>query len=65
MSATPQKSPLRLTTLFKEFFQSQQAAGVLLVLATLVSLVLANASFGEEYGAFNFERSVFYRIRIR
>lgn len=52
MSATPQKSPLRLTTLFKEFFQSQQAAGVLLVLATLVSLVLANASFGEEYIAF-------------
>lgn len=52
MSSNPQKSSLRLTTLFKEFFQSQQAAGVLLVLATLVSLVLANASFGELYIAF-------------
>jgi NhaA family Na+:H+ antiporter len=52
MSSQTQKSPLRLTTLFKEFFQSQQSAGILLVLATIISLLLANSSLGEGYMAF-------------
>ena len=43
---------MRLTTLFKEFFQSQQSAGILLVLATIISLLLANSSLGEGYMAF-------------
>lgn len=43
---------MRLTTLFKEFFQSQQSAGILLVLATIISLLLANSTLGEGYMAF-------------
>ena len=49
MSNSKNNNTFRLTTLFKEFFQSQQAAGVLLVSATLISLVLSNSSFGEAY----------------
>jgi len=52
MSAQAPKSRLRLTALFKEFFQSQQSAGILLVLATVVSLLLANSSAGPSYIAF-------------
>lgn len=46
------KSRLRLTALFKEFFQSQQSAGILLVLATVASLLIANSSAGPSYIAF-------------
>ena len=46
------KSRLRLTALFKEFFQSQQSAGILLVLATVASLLIANSSAGASYIAF-------------
>jgi NhaA family Na+:H+ antiporter len=42
----------RLTALFKEFFQSQQSAGILLVLATITSLLLANSSIAEQYTSF-------------
>lgn len=42
----------RLTALFKEFFQSQQSAGILLVLATITSLWLANSSIAEHYTSF-------------
>jgi len=42
----------RLTALFKEFFQSQQSAGILLVLATITSLWLANSSIAEQYTSF-------------
>ncbi len=48
----PLRKPFRLTTLFKEFFASQQSAGLLLVLCTILSLVLANGSIGESYRAF-------------
>ena len=52
MTTKSTKSPLRLTALFKEFFQSQQSAGILLVLATVVSLLIANSSGGPAYIAF-------------
>lgn len=42
----------RLTALFNEFFQSQQSAGILLVLATITSLLLANSSIAEQYTSF-------------
>ncbi len=42
----------RLTALFKEFFKSQQAAGILLVSATIISLIAANSPWGENYIAF-------------
>lgn len=42
----------RLTALFREFFQSQQSAGILLVVATITSILLANSSISEQYVAF-------------
>ncbi|MBK9109088.1 MAG: Na+/H+ antiporter NhaA [Saprospiraceae bacterium] len=38
-----------MSQLFKEFFQSEKTAGILLLLATSVSLILANSGFGEAY----------------
>ena len=50
----PQKpnNTFRLTALFREFFQSQQSAGILLVVATITSLLLANSGIAEEYTSF-------------
>lgn len=50
----PQKpnNTFRLTALFREFFQSQQSAGILLVVATVTSLLLANSSVSEQYVSF-------------
>lgn len=38
-----------MSQLFKEFFQSEKTAGILLLLATSFSLILANSVFGETY----------------
>jgi len=38
-----------LTRLFKEFFESEKAGGIILVFATAISLVLANSAMQEEY----------------
>ncbi len=46
------KRGIRLTNLFKEFFNSQQIGGILLILFTLFSITLANSSSGTEYIAF-------------
>lgn len=40
---------MRLTALFKDFFASEKASGVLLVLCTAVSLVLSNSAPGPAY----------------
>src|ERR1044071_316706 len=40
---------MRLTRLFSEFFHSEKASGLILVICTLVSLILANTAFGESY----------------
>lgn len=40
---------MRLTLLFKEFFESEKGGGILLILCTIVSLLLANSSFQESY----------------
>lgn len=40
---------MRLTRLFSEFFHSEKASGLILVICTLVSLILANTTFGESY----------------
>jgi NhaA family Na+:H+ antiporter len=47
-----QNNTFRLTALFREFFQSQQSAGILLVVATVTSLLLANSGIAEEYTSF-------------
>lgn len=42
----------RLSASFKEFFQSEKAGGLLIIAATLVSLLLANSPVGEDYQHF-------------
>jgi len=43
---------MRLTNLFKEFFESEKVGGLLLIFCTIVSLSLANSVFGESYHHF-------------
>jgi NhaA family Na+:H+ antiporter len=43
---------MKLTKLFKGFFDSEKIGGVLLLLCTIVSLVIANTAFGEDYTHF-------------
>ena len=43
---------MKLTYLFKEFFRSEKTGGLLLILVTLVSLLIANSSFGDGYIGF-------------
>ncbi len=48
---------LRLTTLFRDFFANNQAGGILLIVATIISLILANSNISEHY--INFWNSEF------
>lgn len=38
-----------LSKLYKEFFNSEKSGGIILVAVTIVSLILANSTFSEEY----------------
>lgn len=40
---------MKVTTLFKSFFESERAGGLVLLICTLLSLLLANSSFSETY----------------
>ncbi|WP_026712370.1 Na+/H+ antiporter NhaA [Flavobacterium daejeonense] len=40
---------MRVTTLFKEFFDSEKSSGIALIACTLASLFLTNSSFGDSY----------------
>lgn len=40
------------TKLFKEFFESEKAGGLILIACTIFSLILANSSFGVDYQGF-------------
>ena len=42
---------MKLTKLFYHFFISEKAGGLVLIICTLISLVLANSSAGEQYTA--------------
>ena len=42
----------RLTKLFVEFLESEQASGIILMLCTLTSIIIANSYFGKEYSDF-------------
>ena len=35
--------------MFKDFFESEKIAGVLLVICTIISLIISNTAFGEKY----------------
>lgn len=39
----------KFTNLFKAFFDSEKVAGLLLVLCTIISLIIANSSIGPDY----------------
>lgn len=43
---------MRLTKLFKEFFNSEKAGGLVLICCTILSLIIANSSFGTDYHHF-------------
>jgi NhaA family Na+:H+ antiporter len=43
---------MKITRLFTEFFESEKASGVLLILCTVFSLLLANTSFALDYIGF-------------
>jgi len=40
---------IKLTKLFVEFFESEQASGIILILCTIASIVIANSYFGKIY----------------
>lgn len=40
---------MKLTKLFDEFFKSEKSAGLILMLCSIVSLLLANSAFGQNY----------------
>jgi NhaA family Na+:H+ antiporter len=42
----------KLSKLFVEFFQSEQASGIILILCTITSIIIANSSFGKGYSDF-------------
>lgn len=43
---------MRLTKLFKEFFDSEQASGVILIVCAVFAIAIANSSLGESFLAF-------------
>lgn len=43
---------MKLTKLFTEFFESEKAGGLILVFATIISLILANSAFQVDYVSF-------------
>lgn len=43
---------MKLTKLFKGFFDSEKVGGVLLLICTLISLAVANMGFGDDYASF-------------
>ena len=54
---TPSNQPgrsgrMRITDVFREFFQSQQASGIILVAVTAASLLISNSIGGNEYRSF-------------
>lgn len=43
---------MKVTQMYKNFFENEKAGGIVLILATIVSLVLANSSMGHSYIGF-------------
>ncbi len=46
------QSSMKITKLFKDFFDTEKAGGLILIACTLVSLLIANSIFGQEYQQF-------------
>ncbi len=43
---------MKITKLYKEFFQSEKAGGLILIACTIISLIIANSVFGTSYHNF-------------
>jgi len=43
---------MKITKLFRDFFESEKLGGLVLIVCTIISLILANSSFGESYHHF-------------
>ena len=43
---------MKLSKIFQNFFNSEKAGGLILIICTLLSLILANSAAGEQYTAF-------------
>lgn len=43
---------MKLTKLFNEFFNSEKAGGLILIICTVISLIIANSGAGEAYNSF-------------
>jgi len=43
---------IKLTKIFAEFFESEKSSGIILILCTIVSIVIANSYFGKNYSDF-------------
>ncbi|RAW01552.1 Na+/H+ antiporter NhaA [Pseudochryseolinea flava] len=47
---------MKLTKLFNDFFHSEKSGGIILIICTIISLVLANAALGPQYASiWNYE----------
>ena len=42
----------KMTLLFKEFFSTEQSSGIILIIATIISIAIANSAWGESYSHF-------------
>jgi NhaA family Na+:H+ antiporter len=49
---TGRKDGMNVTKLFKEFFESEKAGGLILIACTIISLGVANSEFGANYQGF-------------
>ena len=43
---------MKITILFKKFFESEKAGGLLLIGCTFISIILANSQYGETFRSF-------------
>ncbi len=54
---------LKVTKLFKDFTESEKSGGLLLIICTFLSLLLANSNFGTNYNQFWETQFVGHSIR--
>ena len=45
-------APQKMTKLFREFFESEKAGGLILIAVTIVSLIIANSNYSKVYDSF-------------
>jgi len=43
---------MKVTQIYKNFFENEKAGGIVLIIATIISLLVANSSLGHSYISF-------------